>query len=96
MTAIPYRVMRLALFGLQRGREIETGRGWWWWWEGVSGLYCIHCEWAALWTNGDSQHHHHPLIVSQKDPGCSFHMGALVMWRSENAAKASVIDAGEY
>lgn len=40
MTATPYRVMRLALFGLQRGREKETRRGWWW--EGVGVRPILH------------------------------------------------------
>lgn len=75
MTALSYGLMQRALFRLQRGRKTGAGGA-----DGAGGAggaggggrgfqACTVMEAAAaLWMNGDSQHHHRPLIVR-----CSFH-----------------------
>lgn len=75
MTALSYGLMQRALFRLQRGGKTGAGGA-----DGAGGAggaggggrgfqACTVMEAAAaLWMNGDSQHHHRPLIVR-----CSFH-----------------------
>lgn len=41
-------------------------------------------ERAAIWINGDSQHHHQPLIVSQKHPGSFTLTYCTVLKRSQS------------